>query len=169
MRFFAAIGLLVTLAIGSPLKVCSAACLTDAAATSIVNQFASLLTAPGASTFNATATALLAADFVDTSDSIDLLAGIPLGSATFPNREAFIVGQGAQPAIPTIQTLDVFHTCNKIAWRWLATGIGSGKDEVKGINTFTVNPTTNQIDASFSEFNSGAWLVDIGSPECKGS
>jgi hypothetical protein len=32
----------------------------------------------------------LADEFRDTSDSINILAGIPLGSATFPTKDAFL-------------------------------------------------------------------------------
>jgi hypothetical protein len=38
----------------------------------------------------------LADTFVDTSDSINILAGIPLGSPTFPSKEAFIDHQHVQ-------------------------------------------------------------------------
>jgi len=38
---------------------------------------------------------------------------------------------------------------------------------VKGIITFDVNVATTQVSGVYSEFNSGAWLADIGSPECK--
>lgn len=50
-------------------------CLTNATASNLVNGFASLLTAYT----NATANALLASDFTDTSDSINFLAGNALG------------------------------------------------------------------------------------------
>ena len=53
-------------------------CLHHSQATDIVNTFASFLTAPQAPDFSAKATALLSDDFVDTSDSINLLAGIPV-------------------------------------------------------------------------------------------
>jgi hypothetical protein len=59
-----------------------------------------------------------------------------------------------------VTTLDIFYTCNKIAWRWVATGIGSGKYAVKGIDTFTINPA-GQIQAVYAEFNSGAWAADL--------
>jgi hypothetical protein len=97
-----------------------------------------------------------------------LLTLIQLGAPTFPGLQAFIAGQGSQPPIPSITTLDIFFSCNKIAWRWLATGIGSGQYEVKGIDTFTVTPQ-GQISQIFAEFNSGAWLGDLGFPECHAS
>lgn len=32
---------------------------------------------------------------------------------------------------------------------------------------FDVNVTAKQIDAVYSEFNTAAWLADIGNPECQ--
>ncbi|KIW78127.1 hypothetical protein Z517_07960 [Fonsecaea pedrosoi CBS 271.37] len=134
-------------------------CVSSAQATNIVNTFASFLTAPQAPDFAAKANALLADNFTDTSDSINFLAGYPLGSTTFPSKAAFIGGQGAQPPIPTLTTLDIFFSCNKIAWRWVAQGIGSGQYAVKGIDTFTITPS-GQISQVFAEFNSAAWAAD---------
>ncbi|KIY01493.1 uncharacterized protein Z520_03045 [Fonsecaea multimorphosa CBS 102226] len=135
-------------------------CVSAAQATNIVNTFASFLTAPQAADFSTKANALLADNFTDTSDSINWLAGYPLGGVTFPSKAAFIGGQGAQPPIPTLTTLDIFFSCNKIAWRWLAQGIGSGQYEVKGMDMFTITPA-GQISQVFSEFNSGAWAADL--------
>ncbi|KAL6244810.1 hypothetical protein RBB50_008338 [Rhinocladiella similis] len=144
-------------------------CITPAKATWIVDTFASLLTAPQAPDFSSKANALLASTFTDTSGSINFLANKNISAVTFPNKEAFIVGQGSQPPIPVLKTLDIFFTCTKIAWRWVAQGIGSGQYEVKGIDTFTITPG-GQISEAYAEFNSGAWLADIGNRQCpKGS
>ncbi|OAP61881.1 hypothetical protein AYL99_04084 [Fonsecaea erecta] len=136
-------------------------CLSSAAATSVVNGFASLLTAYT----NATAEALLADDFTDTSDSINFLAGNPLGSVTFPSKLAFELGQGTQPAIGfELLNIDAI-TCTVIAFRWEA--ILGTASPVKGINIlYTENPTQTengwQIQSVFSEFNSGLWTTEIG-------
>ncbi|KIW15871.1 hypothetical protein PV08_05921 [Exophiala spinifera] len=140
-------------------------CLTPAKATSIVDKFASLLTAPQAPDFKTKANALLASTFTDTSGSINFLANQDVTAVTFPNKDAFIAGQGSQPPIPVLKTLEIFFTCNKISWRWVAQGIGSGQYEVKGIDVFTVTPQ-GQISEVYAEFNSGAWLADIGNPQC---
>jgi hypothetical protein len=58
-------------------------CLKPWQATNIVNAFLYLLANPKAANFNATAKALLSKDFTDTSDSINQLAGIPVGSCPF--------------------------------------------------------------------------------------
>lgn len=65
-----------------------------------------------------------------------------------------------------VETLATFHTCDKIGWRWKASGIGSNQYGVKGIIEFDVNPVTVQIDAVYSEFNTAAFEALLGSPEC---
>ncbi|ETI28603.1 hypothetical protein G647_01054 [Cladophialophora carrionii CBS 160.54] len=147
-------------------------CLSSAQAENIVKTFSSLLTAPQAPDFVSKATTLLADDFKDNSDSINFLAGYPLGATTFPSKQAFIAGQGSQPPITTVTTLEIFNTCNKIAWRWVAKGIGSAQYDVKGIDTFTINPS-GQISEVNAEFNSGAWAANLaglgGAPPSSGA
>jgi hypothetical protein len=136
-------------------------CLTDDTASYLVNGFASLLT----SYSNATAEAILASDFSDTSDSINWLAGYPLGGATFPSKQAFELGQGSQPAIGfQLYSIDAV-ACKVIAFRWAAI-LGSGSP-VKGVNIIyasNLNGTAEgwQIETNYSEFNSGLWLEEIG-------
>jgi hypothetical protein len=65
-------------------------CLTAGQATKIVNAFLYLLANPKAANFNATATALFTKDFTDTSDSIDQLAGFPVGSCPFIHYSLFL-------------------------------------------------------------------------------
>ena len=45
----------------------------------------------------ALAQSFLFEDFKDMSDSINVLAGIPLGSVTFPSKQAFMASQETQP------------------------------------------------------------------------
>jgi hypothetical protein len=59
-----------------------------------------------------------------------------------------------------VTTQEIFFTCNKIAWRWVANGIGSGQFPVRGIDMFTITPS-GQISAVDAEFNSGAWIADL--------
>lgn len=135
-------------------------CLTSDTASYLVNGFASLLTNYN----NATAEALLASDFTDTSDSINWLAGYPIGSTTFPSKQAFEQGQGSQPPIGfQLYSIDAV-TCKVVAFRWAAL---LGGDPVKGINILYASNLNNtaqgwQIETNFSEFNSGLWLEEIG-------
>lgn len=61
----------------------------------------------------------------------------------------------------------MFNTCDKISWRWRATGIGSNQFEINGIINFDVNAQTVQIDTVYSEFNTAAFEADLGFPECQ--
>ena len=143
----------------------SSTCLSPAQATQIVNKFGLLLTNPQGSGFVALATSLLADDFTDTSDSINFLAGIPLTTVTFPSRDAFIAGQGGQVALTSLTTLNIWIGCNTITWRWRAVPPLGARLPVTGINVFEIN-SAGQIETVFAEFDNGAWLVDLGNPEC---
>ncbi len=37
-------------------------------------------------------------------------------------------------------TLDIFHECNRIAWYWAVTSLGSGVDEVRGVSLIYTIP-----------------------------
>jgi hypothetical protein len=143
-------------------------CIPYDTAVAIVNDFVSTLTDFQTSV----AENLLAPNFTDTSDSIDFLAGIPLGSVTFPSPAAFIAGQGAEPAIGLeIINIDAVTCDGVIVFRWVAQ-VGEQIDEVKGITVLNtvasgsdctvVGPSGYQLSAVFSEFNSAAWVLDIG-------
>jgi hypothetical protein len=144
----------------------TAECLSQADAAYIVNGFALLIN----STFNANlAAAILAPTFIDYSDSIDFLAGLPLGTAPFTSLATFEAGQSGQAPVP-LQVLSIDAvSCTNIAFRWLAYP-GSGRYEVKGINIAYTARTGNanngadgwQIQTNFVEFNAAAWDLDIG-------
>ena len=139
-------------------------CLTDATAKTLVTGFASLLT----SYSDAVADKLLSSDFTDTSDSINALAGYPLGSTTFPSKAAFKAGQGAQPKIG-FELLNIDDvTCTGVAFRWSGTpNLGNPSIKVKGINSLVasnLNGTDQgwQIKSMYSEFNSCTWMQAVG-------
>lgn len=89
-----------------------------------------------------------------------------LGVPAYPSKAAFIAGQAQTPPIPVLQTVETYETCNKITWRWIGSNIGSNKYRVSGIISMDVNVADLKINAVYSEFNTGAWLADIGNPEC---
>ena len=135
-------------------------CLCEDSATYLVNGFASLISAYN----NATANAILANNLVDYSDSILSLQGLPLGGPAFPSKAAFEAGQGAQPAVPfNVIAIESFN-CDTIAFRWNVT---LPPNPVKGITILKASNSqgqknTWQISTIFTEFNSIAWLQDIG-------
>lgn len=135
-------------------------CLTPASTQYLVNGFGGLLS----NYTTANAEKLLSDDFTDFSDSINSLIGAPLGNATFPNKAAFEAGQGAQPAVPfQVLAIDAV-TCDTIALRWL---IPLPPNPIKGITILKAENSQGdadswQIKTIFTEFNSIAWLTDIG-------
>jgi len=155
---------LATTAVASPVtkrtEDTSCECLTDDQAYSLVQQFKSILTNPDRSAANATAQVVIADGYVETSDSINSLAGYPLGGPSFVGKETYSTGITYAPAIPTMEDLLIFHDCQYITWYWLAFGIGDGAEEVKGINIFNTTADRTQISMDYLEFNSIAWGID---------
>lgn len=152
-------------------------CLDAAAASKVATNFGSLISAYS----NKSANAYLTADFEDYSDSVNTLINSGctgpkiLGQATFVSRADFEAGQGGQPNI-TFNIKNVWSTCGTVIVRWsspLPNPTTSQSDfhpeeEVTGI---IVLETVYQgsdceepylIKTSYSEFNSGAWLTDLG-------
>jgi hypothetical protein len=82
---------------------------------------------------------------------------------TFPSKQAFIQGQGRQPPFPSVTTLNLYHTCNIIAWRFQ---LNTTPLPVRGINLFVIN-SAKQIETVYDELNSGAFLYNVGKPECQ--
>jgi len=145
------------------------ACMTSAEAEHVAENFQGLIANYSVELANAS----LTTDFHDYSDSVTSLidAGCtgpaPLGEATFASRDDFEAGQSAQADIP-FEKLNVWYSCDAVFLRWRTT-IASGAPEfVTGIIVMetTQAPAGNAepwlINTVYSEFNSGAWLVDIG-------
>ena len=73
-----------------------------------------------------------------------------------------MAGQGGQPSIP-FKTLALWHTCDTVVIRWRS---AQSPEQVTGIiviETEYQKSKTNPflIKTVYSEFNSGAWLVNL--------
>jgi len=165
----------------SPIEERAAACMTKPEAQQVAQNFRDLIH----ETFNKTlALQAMTKNFHDYSDSVSELInnGCPtgpatLGAATFDSRKTFIAGQGSQPPIP-FHILKMWHNCDTVMLRWRAkSGLGpiTPNEIVTGIIVIETahNPKKNAaqpwlIDTVYSEFNSGAWLYDLGvfKPNC---
>ncbi|KAI4731181.1 hypothetical protein E4T49_00786 [Aureobasidium sp. EXF-10728] len=129
----------------------------------------------------ALAVQLFTNNFTDQSDSVNTLIHEPglqakdLGSLTFTSKAEFLAGQGAQPPVP-FKILNLWNTCNTVVIRWLS----AQALPVQGISIASVVPAIEgqgggfgvgvqkwQISTIVAEFNSGAWLGNLGYPECK--
>jgi hypothetical protein len=90
------------------------------------------------------------------------------GATTFSDISTFVSSSTAQPAL-YLETLGIFSSCTEIAWRWVSiNGTGNEQELVRGIDVFEVD-SQGQVSATYAEFNSGAWLLDLGLPECSTS
>jgi len=179
MRVSSALAFAATLLAGSAVanswaKPRDAFCLCDSDADQIGQDFADLI-----QNFNATfANLVLADDYTDQSDSVETLidatgGNIPLGSTTFATKADFIAASASQPPVP-FKILQTWHTCDTVIIRWVANPPavpGVTEQQVQGFDALIVEPSSNgfqpyQIKTTYGEFNSGAWLVDLGKPEC---
>ncbi|KAK5174207.1 uncharacterized protein LTR77_001287 [Saxophila tyrrhenica] len=128
---------------------------------------------------------LFTPDVVDYTDSVQFLMNNgtracpkPLGSQTFPNRTSLIESQGAMGSLPW-KNENVFWDCKNVFIRWVS---NQHPLRVQGIAIFHTVAYPNatreipyKIDHVLSEFNSGAWLVNLGNyqgvgfaPGCEG-
>lgn len=150
-----------------------AACIDNNDASQIANAFADLIRLP----FNTTlAKNFMTTNFHDYSDSvIELIDSgcsgpVALGSATFSSRKSFIAGQSGQPPIP-FDILNTWHNCDTVFLRWRSPNPGTVNPEqqVTGIIAIETVPNPRsgaefpfKAETVYSEFNSGAWLYDLG-------
>ncbi len=103
MHFFKTLGLLALAALGSTAAVDTTNavargehikkrhCLCQSDVDKIIDAYVRIL-----SKWNEADAKYIAEDFKDTSDSINSLAGIPLGTDIFPSKAAFVAKQNAQ-------------------------------------------------------------------------
>ncbi|EXJ83654.1 hypothetical protein A1O1_07278 [Capronia coronata CBS 617.96] len=105
--------------------------------------------------------ATLSDNFTDISDSINFMAGFPLGSVTFPSKAAFDYGQGVLQPEVTVTTLNIFHDCNSITWRYRLLSNPQALP-VTGINYMIIDPADGKVLKNYAEFDNGAWLQSFG-------
>jgi len=142
------------------------ACMSQADAQQVATNFGVLLTDYTVDLANAA----LTESFDDYTSSVATLidAGCTgpqsLTEVTFPGRDAFIAAQGSQPAIP-FEQLNIWYNCDTVFLRWRT---ALTPEFVTGIAVMetTAAPSGSEypwlINTLYSEFNVGAWLVDIG-------
>lgn len=140
-------------------EILSPECLTSDEVNDVVNTYQQLI----ANYSPSVAQQYIADNFIEYSDSINTLANIPLGSPTFPNKQAFMAAQASNPAIPLeVQDIKAVQ-CDTIALTWTAT-FGEANESVRGITTIVTTKQDGcwQIQRIDVEFNSLIWLVNIG-------
>jgi len=150
-------------------------CMSDTQAQQVATNFGNLI----ADYSDALADSSLTTDFTDYSSSVNTLINSgctgpqDLDAATFTSLAQFKAGQSGQPAIPFNQ-LNMWHNCDTVIIRWRTTIADGAPEEVTGNIVMETVPAKGgawKIKTVYSEFNSGAWLVDLGvfTPSCSSS
>lgn len=103
------------------------------------------------------------AGFTDTSDSINALAGLPLGSTTFASKATFVANQASQAKIPLVVTSISAVTCDSIVLRWTQT-FGLADLPAAGISIldFVCEGGGWKLKTLYTEFNSLVYFQDVG-------
>jgi hypothetical protein len=147
-----------------------AKCLTEHAAHRVATNFRSTIT----DYTPALAARVFSENFTDYSDGVNELMnnGCPngpktLGSPTFSSLAEFQAAQATQPTIP-FEILKIWHNCDTVFLRWrsVAPGFVQPEQQVTGIIVLETSCSSGKepfiIDTVYSEFNSAAWLYDLG-------
>ncbi|KAM3417825.1 hypothetical protein BST61_g6050 [Cercospora zeina] len=178
---FALYGLLALAFADKPAQQCTAPsgqpCLDDGAAQKVAQNFRSLIS----NYSNDTANAVLSPNFTDHSDGLATLMnnGCPsgaetLGQATVTSREEYMAAQSTQPNIP-FNIMNVWHNCNTVIMRWQSPEAAKAVQPVALVTGLVVMEVCQGggqepwiIETVYAEFNSGAWLYDLGifKPQC---
>ncbi|KAK0269899.1 hypothetical protein LTR35_014576 [Friedmanniomyces endolithicus] len=142
-------------------------CLSQSDVNTLSTHFGDLVSAYSQKLANQT----LTVNFVDYSESIITLmdsAGTTpkalLGMA-FTSRANFEAESSAQPSVP-FQVQNTWHNCDTITIRWLS---AQSPQPVVGISVLQTvyrpgrgNATNFKINEVWAEFDSAAWLIDLG-------
>ncbi|KAF1818061.1 uncharacterized protein K489DRAFT_298998, partial [Dissoconium aciculare CBS 342.82] len=127
---------------------------------------------------NTLALEALTDDFVDYSSAVNLIRNrgnegpIKVNGVSFDGRPQFMAAQGSQPQIP-FDTLNVFWGCDHVAMRWQTLRSANGQKTersripvVGNAILHTVPDNSNsygfRIKTLYSEFNAGAWMLNLG-------
>jgi len=102
--------------------------------------------------------ATLDPNFIDISDSINFMAGFPIGAISFTSQANFDYGQGVLQPEVGVNVLNIWHDCDSITWRW---NIYTLPYPVTGINHMLVNDA-GLVYKNYAEFDNGAWLQSFG-------
>ncbi|RMY97992.1 hypothetical protein D0862_07790 [Hortaea werneckii] len=168
MRFHASTFLAAALAVGSAK---AQDCLNDNAAGTLATNFGLLIS----NYSHELADKTIYPDFVDysgnASESVNTLinsggnAPVPLPNPTFSSREEFKIASAMQPPVP-FEVQNIWYNCDTVTVRWLS---AQEPLPVVGISVLhttcsenLASPVPYQIDQIWAEFDSGAWLVNLG-------
>lgn len=155
-----AVASFTALAFASPLSDVesrSERCLSSADAHFLVKAYTRLISAYT----DKEADKYLSDSFVEYSDSIGILNGVPLGQPIFPTKAHFKAAGAAQPPFPLVVESVVAKDCKAIVLTFTAT-FGAGLP-IRGVAALTTTYERHwKISRIDVELNSIAYLINIG-------
>ncbi|RMY93028.1 hypothetical protein D0861_02171 [Hortaea werneckii] len=173
MRLYASTIIAAALAVGS---ATAQDCLDDNAAGTLATNFGLLIS----NYSNELADKTIYPDFVDYSGnaaicprepSVNTLinsggnAPMPLLNPTFSSREEFKIASAMQPPVP-FEVQNIWYNCDTVTVRWLSAQTPLPVVGISVLHTTCSenpdSPVPYQIDQIWAEFDSGAWLVNLG-------
>ncbi|KAF2164454.1 hypothetical protein M409DRAFT_56716 [Zasmidium cellare ATCC 36951] len=143
-------------------------CVSQQEAELFIQRFISIVTHQSSDLGDAQTTAeqIIGEDWVEYSNSILSLQGLPLTSDGIAahSKQEWTQGILNAPPFGGVQTLKLLVFCDQVLWYWNFNVIGSGEYPVKGFNLFTLRRQGNEVVASEVdiEFDSIAWGLDTG-------
>lgn len=153
------------------------ACLTSSLAATIADNFDFVVSqyASDPARGDRLANTTLVPDFVDFTDSVrELMTGgcSPQPQPVFASRAAVVAAQRTGPQFQIVR-LNLWYSCDEVVARWAGL---VGAQNITGIFVLeTIPPPRGMVTdlarvvkRGYSEFNSGAWLKDLGilKPSC---
>ncbi|KAK5047655.1 hypothetical protein LTR84_006320 [Exophiala bonariae] len=139
-------------------------CLTDDKASAIIDTFTQALRTPKDSfdTYVSLVQSIANPDYSEHSDSVNFFSGAPIGSVTVSSFDDLVTSHRAQggPAYFQIDTLNIWHSCDVITWRYRAIQT-EGTKPVTSIMALTLGKN-GKIDAIFFEFNNAISAENFG-------
>ena len=86
-----------------------------------------------------------------------------LNTPVYTNASAYISDVLSAPPIPQINTIEMFHVCDRILFYWEFIGIGGPNNQYRSRGMSIINvDDEKQVTGHQIEFNSLAWAINIG-------
>jgi len=134
-------------------------CLTSTSVKQVISDYSSLIGAYN----DKLADRILHPGFTDSSDSINVFIGKPLGSVTFPSKQDFMTAQASLQPIPLSVTSVEAYTCDTVVVKWAQT-FGQSPQTVAGISVLNMKKGKDgwKFYRIITEFNSLIYLANMG-------
>ena len=139
-------------------------CLSERGTADIIHTFTQALLTPQNSfdTYVSLVQSIVNSDYQEISDSVNFFTGVPVGSVTVGSFADLVSSHRPQggPAYFEVDTLNIWHSCNVITWRYKAIPT-KGAVPVQSLMALVIG-NNGKIDTVYYEFNDAIWAQDLG-------